>query len=48
MTIHGTHTKWSDERGFGFVTLPQSHEEVFVHISAFPGDGVRPRTGETI
>lgn len=48
MRIHGTLTKWNDERGFGFVTLPQSHEEVFVHISAFPRDGVRPRTGETI
>ena len=48
MRIHGTLTKWNDERGFGFVTLPQSHEEVFVHISAFPRDGVRPRIGETI
>lgn len=48
MRIHGTLTKWNDERGFGFVTLPQTHEEVFVHISAFPRDGVRPRTGETI
>lgn len=41
-------TKWNDDRGFGFVTLPQSHEEVFVHISAFPRDGVRPRIGETL
>jgi len=48
MRIHGTLTKWNDERGFGFVTLPQSHEEVFVHISAFPRDGVRPRSGETL
>jgi cold shock CspA family protein len=48
MRIHGTLTKWNDERGFGFVTLPQTHEEVFVHISAFPRDGVRPRTGETV
>ena len=48
MRTHGTLTKWNDDRGFGFVTLPQSHEEVFVHISAFPRDGVRPRIGETI
>ena len=48
MRIHGTLTKWNDERGFGFVTLPRTHEEVFVHISAFPRDGVRPRIGETI
>jgi cold shock CspA family protein len=48
MRVHGTLKKWNDERGFGFVALPQTHEEVFVHISAFPRDGVRPRVGETI
>ena len=48
MRTHGTLIKWNDERGFGFVTLSQSHEEVFVHISAFPRDGVRPRIGEII
>lgn len=48
MRIHGTIIKWNDDRGFGFVALPQSHEDVFVHISAFPRDGVRPRVGEMI
>lgn len=48
MRTHGTLIKWNTERGFGFVALPQSHEEVFVHISAFPRDGVSPRIGETI
>jgi len=48
MRTHGTLIKWNDDRGFGFVALPQSHEEIFVHISAFPRDGVRPRIGETI
>lgn len=48
MRTHGTLIKWNDDRGFGFVELPQSHEEVFVHISAFPRDGVRPRIGETV
>lgn len=48
MKIHGTLIKWNDDRGFGFVVIPQSHEEIFVHISAFPRDGVRPRVGETI
>jgi cold shock CspA family protein len=48
MRIHGTVVRWNDDRGFGFVALPQSREEVFVHISAFPRDGVRPRVGETI
>jgi cold shock CspA family protein len=48
MRIHGTLKKWNDDRGFGFVVLPQSQEEIFVHISAFPRDGVRPSIGETI
>jgi cold shock CspA family protein len=48
MRIHGTLIKWNDDRGFGFIALPQGHEEIFVHISAFPKDGVRPRIGETI
>lgn len=48
MRTHGTLIKWNDDRGFGFVSLPQSHEEIFVHISAFPKDGTRPRIGEII
>jgi cold shock CspA family protein len=48
MRAHGKLAKWNDDRGFGFVELPQSREEIFVHISAFPRDGVRPRIGESI
>ncbi len=48
MRTHGTLVKWNDDKGFGFVALPQSHEEIFVHISAFPRDEGRPRIGETI
>ena len=47
MRTHGTLTKWNDERGFGFVALPERGEEVFVHISAFP-PGDRPRVGDMI
>ncbi|NJO13060.1 MAG: cold shock domain-containing protein [Gammaproteobacteria bacterium] len=32
MRVQGTLKKWNDDRGFGFITLPQSHEEIFVHI----------------
>lgn len=48
MKTHGTLIKWNDDRGFGFIALPQSGEEVFVHISAFPKDDGRPRIGEMI
>lgn len=48
MRTHGTLVRWNDERGFGFVAIAQGGEEVFVHVSAFPRDGVRPRVGEVI
>ena len=48
MRLHGTLTKWHDDRGYGFVALPQSHEEIFVHISAFPRSGHRPCIGEMV
>lgn len=45
---HGLLTKWNDERGFGFITLQQSEIQVFVHVSSFPRDGVRPALGELL
>ena len=48
MRIHGKLTKWNDERGFGFIETAAGREELFVHISAFPRDGVRPRIGELV
>ncbi|MGB3394444.1 MAG: cold shock domain-containing protein [Stenotrophomonas sp.] len=48
MRTHGTLTKWNDDRGFGFISPAQGNEEVFVHISAFPRDGERPRINELI
>jgi cold shock CspA family protein len=48
MHAHGTLIKWQGDRGFGFVALAGSGEELFVHISAFPRDGRAPIIGETI
>lgn len=48
MRIEGTLTKWNDDRGFGFITPAQDEPEVFVHVSAFPRDGQRPRLGERL
>lgn len=48
MRIHGNLKKWNDDRGFGFIAIPQSADDLFVHISAFPKDGVRPTVGELI
>jgi cold shock CspA family protein len=48
MRTHGTLTKWHDDRGFGFIASAQGNAEIFVHISAFPRDGERPRINELI
>jgi cold shock CspA family protein len=48
MRIEGTLSKWNDDRGFGFITPAQGGQDVFVHISAFPRDGVRPSLGERL
>lgn len=48
MRTHGTLVKWNEERGFGFISPAQAGEELFVHVSAFPRDGERPRVGELI
>ncbi|MBU8975897.1 cold shock domain-containing protein [Lysobacter sp. MMG2] len=48
MRAHGTLAEWNDDRGFGFIAAAQGGEKVFVHVSAFPRDGQRPRLGELI
>jgi cold shock CspA family protein len=48
MRIDGTLTKWNDDRGFGFITPTQGGQDIFVHVSAFPKDGVRPTIGEKL
>ncbi|KQX99397.1 cold-shock protein [Rhodanobacter sp. Root480] len=48
MRTHGTLVKWNDDRGFGFIEPATGTEEVFVHVSAFPRDGIRPRIGEFV
>lgn len=48
MRTHGTLTKWNDDRGFGFIKPAGAGDEIFVHVSAFPRDSVRPRIDELI
>ncbi len=48
MPIDGKLTKWNDDRGFGFITSHLGGQEIFVHVSAFPKDGQRPRIGESL
>ncbi|MFT3962239.1 cold shock domain-containing protein [Propionivibrio sp.] len=48
MRIEGQLKKWNEDRGFGFIASVQGGPEIFVHVSAFPRDGQRPRIGERL
>lgn len=48
MRIEGILSKWNDDRGFGFITPTHGGQEIFVHISTFPKDGIRPTLGEKL
>ena len=48
MRFDGILKKWNDDRAFGFITPTRGGDEIFVHISAFPRDGSRPRIGEPV
>ena len=43
----GTLARWSDDRGFGFITAT-GKPDVFVHISAFAPGAQRPRIGDRL
>lgn len=44
----GILSTWNDERGFGFITPSAGGTLVFVHISAFGRDAVRPQAGDVL
>ena len=48
MAVKGTLVRWNGDKGFGFVRCDMDQKEYFVHISAFPRDGVPPRLNESL
>ncbi len=48
MRFDGTLKSWNAERGFGFITPRNGGQDIFIHVSAFPRDGVNPREGEVL
>ena len=47
MRIEGALTKWNEAEARGFLVPAGGGDEVAVHVSALPRDGLRPRNGET-
>lgn len=48
MPLSGILRTWKDDRGYGFIAPSTGGNDLFVHVSAFPRDGQRPREGERL
>lgn len=48
MRALGTLTKWDSDRGFGFITPARGSGDLFVHISEFSRNGLRPQLNELL
>lgn len=48
MEYKGELVRWNDERGFGFIKLPSSAENVFIHITVLKDMPRRPVIGDII
>lgn len=48
MRTPGKITRWNDEKGYGFITPSSGAKEVFFHINAFRGHGVRPAVDQRV
>jgi uncharacterized membrane protein YsdA (DUF1294 family)/cold shock CspA family protein len=48
MKLNGKIQKWNDEKGFGFIKLDSSDEELFFHIKSFRNSNTRPSIGMAV
>jgi cold shock CspA family protein len=48
MSIQGRIIKWDDEKGFGFIKVPDNAENIFVHASSFVDKRLRPAVGDEV
>lgn len=46
--LHGKITAWDDDRGFGFIQPAGAGREIFFHISAIRGRGIRPGMDQAV
>jgi cold shock CspA family protein len=48
MRTHGTLSKWNEAQSSGVITPEEGGDDVYVHMSSMPRDGMRPRLGEML
>lgn len=48
MELKGKLVRWFDDRGFGFIKISSSEEEIFIHITALKNMPRRPVVGDII
>src|SRR5688500_12454570 len=48
MHTYGTLSKWNEAQGSGFIAPEAGGDDVYVHMSSMPRDGMRPRIGELL
>lgn len=48
MRFDGILTSWNEDGAYGFIRPSKGGQNIFAHISAFPGGGARPLVGESL
>ncbi|MHA3891022.1 cold shock domain-containing protein [Acinetobacter sp. GXMZU3951] len=48
MFLEGKIKHYNSERGFGFIVVDESSDDIFFHIKDFPSWHIKPNTGETL
>lgn len=46
--MKGNISQWNDEKGFGFISVPEKKDRVFFHVSSIKTTSRRPEVGDSV